>query len=231
MSRFISKVIRLFKKKIIPSYVKSLSGTIHMTKNETLNLSAKEKLIENEVKEEAKKIFKENFKNLEQIFEYIKSKNTMVFQTPMAPLLCFLIKEDEGFILPQKGLKAFIITFFLKCICGREINISFSSPDIFIMREGEISPYGLAYQLFHWMAFKRNLSGYDAEVMEEFRELFKLPDEEMLKRPLTIEEILSIKEVIARDIAAIDVVRELSFELSESKKASDKLQDKGDISV
>lgn len=231
MFKFISKVIKLFKKKIIPAYVKSSSGNIHMTKNETLNLSAREKLLAQETKEEAKKIFKENFKDLNQIFEYIKSKNTLVFQSPLAPVLCFFVHEDEGFILPQKGLKAFIINLFVKFVCKGDVEISLKSPDMFVMRKGEISPYGLAYQLYHWMAFKKNLSGYDSEMMSEFRDLFSLPEKEMLQKPLTIEEILSIKEIIARDVSAIDMVKELSIELSESKNASDKLHNEGDISV
>ena len=209
----------------------SVSARSRITAHETMNFNAKEKLEAQQVIETAKSIFKEHLNDPSKVFDYIKNQGTPVFWLPNAHMFLWFVGEDEGFIPPKSGLQALFLTICINILSNDKIPFSFNTPPMFVLRNVTISPYFLAYQLYHWMAYSRNLSGYDEQTMRNFKKIFVLDTDLEARKNLSIEEILSLREAIARDIEAINMVVELAYEVSGQKKAMDKLKKDGNISI
>jgi hypothetical protein len=210
---------------------KSVSSNTHITATETLHLDAQEKLVAKETVEKAKSIFKENLTEPGKIFDYIKAQGTPVFTIPKANKVLWFVGEEEGFITPKFGFGAWFLCAVINILSKEKISFTFKTPAMFVVRTYELSPYFLAYQLYHWMAFSRNLAGYDPKTVKNFKNIFNLENDVLARKRLSIEEILSLREAIARDVEAIDMVVQLALEVSGQKKAAEKLREKGDISI
>ncbi len=140
----------------------------------------------------------------------------------------FLLQKYE-FNHPDNSLQYTVakINIFSK----DKIELGLQTQGMFVLRDTDLNPYFLAYQLYHWMAYSKNLSGYDSRTVKQFKNIFNLENDIMARKSLSIDEILSLRESIAREVAAIDMVVALAREISGSKKASDKLKKDGDISI
>lgn len=209
----------------------SVSSKTHITANETLHLTAQEKLDAKEVVENAKSIFKEHLNEPQKVFDYIRAQGTPVFRFKNATKILWFAGEDEGFITPKSGIQAILLCLCINLFSPEKINFAFKTPAIFVIKDTDLSPYFLAYQLYHWMAFSKNLSGYDEKTVRNFKNIFNLEKDIMARKSLSIEEILSLKEAIARDVEAINMVTQLALEISGQKNASDKLKKDGNISI
>ncbi len=236
--KIINKILA-FQKKVLnwyydfkyAKYKKKSSSKTYVTAGETLYLNAQEKLDAKEVIENAKNIFKENLDELEKIFEYIAAKGTPVIKLKKADTLLWFVGQEEGFIPPQKNIKALALCLLINIFSKEKLGFDFETKGMFVFRDTTLSPYLLAYHLYHWMAYSKNLSGYDERTARQFKNIFVLEQDIMARKSLSIEEILSLKEAIAREIEAIDMVVQLAKEVSGAKKASDKLKKDGNISI
>jgi len=212
-------------------YTKKSSSKTFVTAGETLYLNAQEKLDAKEVIENAKSVFKENLNEPEKIFDYIQSQGTPVIKLNNAPTMLWFVGQEEGFIPPQKGLKALALGLLMNIFSKEKIESGFQTKGVFVFRDSILSPYFLAYHLYHWMAYSKNLSGYDEKTLKQFKNIFVLEKDIMARKSLSIEEILSLREAIAREVEAIDMVVQLAKEVAGAKKASDKFKKDGDISI
>jgi hypothetical protein len=235
----IINAILAFQKKVLnwyydfkyAKYTKKSSSKTYVTAGEMLYLNAQEKLDAKEVIENAKNIFKENLNEPEKIFDYIKSQGTPVIKLKKAQTLLWFAGQEEGFIPPQKNIKALILCLLINIFTNEKIESGFKTKGMFVFRDSTLSPYLLAYHLYHWMAYSKNLSGYDERTIRQFKNIFTLEHDIMARKSLSIEEILSLKEAIAREIEAIDMVVQLAKEVAGAKKASDKFKKDGNISI
>lgn len=231
--------ILAFQKKVLAwyydfkyaKYTPQSSSKTYVTSGETLYLNAQEKLDAKEVIENAKSVFKENLNEPKKIFEYIESKGTRVIKLKKATTILWFAGQEEGFIPPQKNLNALTLGLLINIFSSDKIELGLQTQGIFVFRDTDLNPYFLAYQLYHWMAYSKNLSGYDSRTVKQFKNIFNLEHDIMARKSLSIEEILSLRESIAREVAAIDMVVALAREISGAKKASDKLKKDGDISI
>ena len=212
-------------------YTKRSSSKTYITAGETLYLNAQEKIDAKEVIENAKSVFKENLNEPEKIFDYIKSKGTPVIELKKANTMLWFVGQEEGFIPAQKNLNALTLGLLINIFSKDKIELGLQTQGMFVLRDTDLNPYFLAYQLYHWMAYSKNLSGYDSRTVKQFKNIFNLENDIMARKSLSIDEILSLRESIAREVAAIDMVVALAREISGSKKASDKLKKDGDISI
>lgn len=235
----IYKVIGL-QKKILSwyydfKYKKRIGGAKlsknYITAGEMMSLNAQEKLDAKEVVDNAKNLFKEHLNEPQKIFDYIKEQGTPVFVVKKAHKILWFLGEEEGFIPDKAGFDALTLSIFLKIFAEPKSEISLKTPAMFVLRDTQVSPYFLAYQLYHWMAYSKNLSGYDPKTVKNFKNIFALDKDIMAMKNLSIEEILSLREAIARDVEAINMVVALAKEVAGQKKASDKLKKEGNISI
>ena len=71
------------------------------------------------------------------------------------------------------------------------------------------------------------LPGFDDEAQQKFKKIFEYEIDANVQT-LTYEEIISLKEAIARDIEAIDFVTKLAKEQDGAKKVFENIKDKKD---
>jgi len=171
-----------------------------------------------------KQIIEEALKNEDGLFKYIENSTTKIYKVKFANNILAFVGEFEGFILPQKGLKA----LYLNLILNRKI--SFITPEMFVLRNYDVNLYAFLYQFYNWYCFKAGLSGYDYETQKQFKNIFKLFDEGKFKT-LTFEEILDLKSAIKRDIEAIDFVINFVREHAKAKENSEKIKDGKSVNI
>ncbi len=197
----------------------------YLTANETLELNSKNKQSNRDIKNKAKLIIKEYDGKPENILDYIKSQGTPVIKAKYAEKVLIFLKEDEGFIYPQKGLRALILSVAINILSpDKKIKIGLKTPEMFFMRSKPANFYFLVHQFYHWMSFKHNLDNFDENALYNFKNIAsnELSDKDI--NNMSVSQILSMKDTIARDVEAIEFVKEITKELIGIKKALNKLK-------
>lgn len=190
--------------------------------NLTLNSETK-KLIES-VRENVSAIVKQVDCNPEKLLEYIKAANTPVYKINNADKILALLKEEEGLITEQRGLRA----LYLSICVGRGFNLK--TPPMFVMREGVIDKYYMLHHFYRWYSLKSDLPGFEYEVQQKFKQ-FLIDNSPSAIRKFSMEDIISLKEAIARDQEATDFVLKYTKSVDGSKNVLDKIKNEGGASV
>lgn len=202
-----------------------LSGTIgvkntskskrHFGNGCILDLNTLDEAERNRLEEELKRILKSCEYEPEKILEYVKKQGTEVYRINNANKFLNPVGLNEGFIIPQKGLKALYIAL--------SVNIGFKleTDDMFIISEGEINKYYFIYHIYNWFAYKNGIAGLDSESQELLHKyLFSDSD----TKNLQLSEIYKLKDAIKQDKVAIEFVVKLCREYEGTKNALEKLK-------
>ena len=175
-----------------------------------------------------KNIVKKYLKNPEGMLDYIEQHGTPVYRIDNADVLLDFIKEEEGLILPKKGFKALYLNVLLAVFGKKKLTLKMSAGDMFILRNMPVNVYSMLHQFHKWMSFKMNLPGCEDETQSLMRDM-------MYNRTgsgeLSIDEIMALKDAIARDREAIDFVINLAKETEGAKNAMKKLKDDGSANI
>lgn len=188
-----------------------------------VTLSAQTNNIIDDVKNNVAAIVKKTNCNPDDLLDYIKAANTPVYKIDNADKLLASIGEEEGLICEKEGLQALYLSF----ITGR--NLSLKTPAMFILRNGEIDKYYMLHNFYRWYSLKSNLPGFEYRAQKLFKKYLSNPDV-VLKR-LSMTDILSVKEAIARDQEASTFVIAYTNEQEGSKKVIDKIKNDGGANV
>ena len=239
MNRFISKIVNYIlerrreklektMEKLKPrTYTNSTTKT-HINASETMTLSTQTEKILEAMDSEVKNIVKACFTNPDSLLNFIKEHGTPVYKIAHADKILAKINEEEGFITPLSGWKAFYLNLITGFTAEKKLHLAFKSPEMFVLRDMDINIYYMLHQFHKWYGFKKNLPGYD----ELAQDLFKKNIENMSDtQEMTVEEILSLKEAIARDAQAAEFVIQLAKESSGAKKALEKIQKDGGAEI
>lgn len=175
-------------------------------------------------KEKIEGIIEKYINNPEKFFDYIKGAKTSVYRIKHADKILAKINEQEGFILPKKGLSA----LYLNLVLNKKI--SFETKEMFVLRNGELNTYAFIYQFYNWYCYKMKLSGFENDTQERFKHIFEICETDKINS-LSYEEILNLKSAIKRDIEAIDFVKKMSQKFSMSKKNLEKIKQGQSIKV
>lgn len=240
MNKFIQKIINYILKRrrdrlaqtlevMKPrTYTNSTTKT-HMNSSETLTISAQTEQILETMTAELVNIIKACDTDADKILEYIQKHSTPVYKLKNAEKILSTIKEEQGFITPISGLKACWLNFWTG-ISAAKLNLSFKTKAMFVLNDEAPNLYFLLHQLHLWYGFTKNLPGFD----EKSRKLLKAHIDVMNESDITgmtIEEIIGLKEAIARDREAAEFVIQLAKENSGAKKALEKMQQEGGASI
>lgn len=179
----------------------------------------------------AKKILKRYIKEPQKLLEFIESKGTPVLAVPNIDKILRLIGEDEGFLTPLKGFKALILTIGINILSPGQIQIGAKTPEMFLVRNLNLNIFCLAHQFHHWIGYKRQLPGYDEVTIEMFKKIWIMDKTQGAYEKLSLDEILCLKDAIARDKEAIEFVQQFARENAGSKKALEKIKDGKKVSV
>ncbi len=201
----------------------STSKTV-MSSTATLTLTSETLKNAQLVKENVAAIVKKYGINPLELLEFIKSKGTPIYRPLNADKFLSLIGEEEGFIVEQHGTDALLLNIFT----GR--GISFKSVPMFIMREGNIDPYYFLHHFYRWYAMKYKLPGFDYKAQKLLKIFLKNSDDKRLKN-LNLDDMLALKEAIARDNEASDFVIGLAKHKDGSKQVLKKMQQDGGANI
>ena len=154
--------------------------------------------------------------NPEKLLEFISKHGTQVVMTKYANLILRIIGEQEGLIMPKNGFSALFVNFISKQ------PLRLKSDEKFIMRDMSVNKFYMLYQFYKWYALRLNLPGFDTKTQSKFLKFSQnITDEEL--STLSMDDIISLKESIQRDIEAIDFVVNFAKSTDGSQNALKKL--------
>lgn len=165
-----------------------------------------------------KALLKKSQNNPNALLEFVQEKGTKVCKINHADKILALILEEEGFISPKKGLTALYLNIATSILSHEPIKFSLKTDSMFILRDLPVDSYYMIHQFHKWYAMKLNLPGFDYNAQENFKKFFKSSNDKQMQS-LNVNEILSLKEAIARDVEAINFVVDLAKSTDGSKKA------------
>src|SRR5574344_112206 len=171
---------------------------------------------------ELKNILKQAQNNPQKLLNFIEKKGTSVYKIPYANVLLGLILEEEGLIYEKKGLTALYLSAVISILSGSGLKFKLKTEPMFVMRDLPVDAYYMIHQFHKWYALKLNLPGFDYHAQENFKKFFNKNNDEELNK-LNIDEILSLKDAISRDVDAINFVVDLAKSTEGSKKALQKI--------
>ena len=173
----------------------------------------------NKMEEELRLILKQCSYSPDKILAYVQNQGTNVYYIKN-PNSLYSVKENEGFIYPQKGIKALYLSF----ITGQKLKSA--TDEMFVLSRGEVNKFYFIYHFYNWYAYKHGVSGMDSESINMLNKYLFASTEEDIKK-LQLSEIYKLKDAIKQDKASIEFVFKLCRDLEGAKKAFDKLTDSG----
>lgn len=173
--------------------------------------------LENDVKI----ILKKYENNPQKLLEFVQNNGTKVYKIPFANRILKLIGYEEGFVIATEGIKSLYINIIAAVLAGEKMKLSLKSEPVFILRGAHFDDYYLIQHFHKWYAMKLNLPGFDPESQDNFQKYLTSSDLDI--KSLNIEEILGLKEAIARDKEAINFIINFAKSTAGSKNALKKM--------
>ena len=207
------------------TYTNSSTKT-HINASETLTITSETNKILDTITSEVINIVKTCETDPKKLLDFVQDHGTPVYRIKKADKILKRIKEEEGFISPISGLKAFYLNFFTALLSEKRLKFSFKPEAMFVLKDAEPSIYFILHQFYLWYGYTKGLPGYD----EKSRSLLKAHIDVMSESDvngMSVEEIIGLKEAIARDREAAEFVIQLAKESSGAKKALEKMQQGG----
>jgi len=244
MKNFINFLMKKLKKTLIKpnGSLFSSKGTLmsgfcgknskrFFTSNDSLSINAKQTFIKEEINAEARLILKEAVNNPEVLVSFIKSKGTQVIKSKHMKAILFLLGEQEGFLPPLKGFKAFALAVLLNMVSLTKLNTAFETPALFALDDKPVNIYFLSHQFHLWLSYINELPGFDENTRKNFKNIWDSNADSMEVGKLSIEEIVSLKDAITRDVEALKFVKEMTREFVGQKNSLKKIQQSGSANI
>lgn len=207
------------KKRDMLEYSENSMVKNKITQGVTLNLSTKLEEMRKQINEEVKKIAKENSDNLVNLLEIAKKDGAKIYVLKNPNFYLKPIGETEGFIFPKKGISA----LYLNLLTSKKFSLK--TGEIFIFENEKLNIYALLYNFYLWYSYKKGLPGFD-DSMLKIKNLEVIEKEEVINN-LKYEEIMKLKQSIAREQDAMKFVMDFMKETEGGKNAFNNLKDNG----
>ena len=172
----------------------------------------------------SEKIIKKHFGDIEKTVKILEKRGIRVYRTRFAVKILGNINEKQGFIIPLKGFKAFYLNFMLGLLCDKKFIFNKNSKEMFVFSTKGIDNFYLASQVYKFVAFEKKLAGFEYEIQEKFKKIYKRPNAKIFNA-LTAGEIFALKEAIARDIESVDFATKIHDEIELASKIGKKEND------
>jgi hypothetical protein len=199
----------------------SIGKKNYFTGNDSLLIECTQQAIKKEINNEAKIILKEAIQNPEMLLDFIKSKDTIIVKSNNINKILFFFGKSEGFIPPMKGLKALIFCAAVNLFTGKKkLKIKFETPAMFALKDKPVNIYFLSHQFHLWLSYLNKLPGFENKNLDNFRNFWH--SNKLSK--LSIDEIVSLKDIVKRELEAIDFVKEMARELVGQKQSLIKIK-------
>ena len=233
--RFFYNILKILiknKKHSESVFFKSSTTKCSINSSCTLNFSSETEKKKTEINNKLKPIIKKYINHPEKLLQYMQLEGMKVYKFDNAAKILEKLGEEEGFLTPLKGFKAFILNLIIGFSFEGKLKISFTTKEMFIFNIDNTEIYTIARALHKYYGYKENLPGFDYKSQEIFKKVYN--SRKSQTSPLdkcTIKDIYSCKEALARDLESINFTIDLSVEYERSKKALDKLVNENSTSV
>ncbi len=212
----------IHKKRMIELKKKVLSSNVsgekkYITSSAMLDINASSKKAKKINQEKVEKLVQTYLHEPKKLFDYIKGANTKVYVLKSAKKILSVISEDEGFILPKKGIKA----LYLNLILNKKFSLTTS--EMFVMSSYDVNIYAFIYQFYNWYCYKMKLYGFEDNIQENFKHIFEICETSKVNT-LSYDEIMGLKAAIRHDIEAIEFVKNMAVKNSMAKKNLNKIK-------
>lgn len=194
----------------------------HYTKGCVLDLSTMAEVEKQKLEEELKLILEKYNYEPEKLLEYIKTQGTKVFYIANAASILNPVGENEGFIYPASGARAFYLSLAI------QKKTQFKTDEMFVLSKGEINKYYFIYHFYNWYAFKHNIAGLDRDSQELLKKYLCYNGD---TKELQLADIYKLKDAIKQDKASIEFVIKLCRNYEGTKQALEKMKDTGSASL
>ena len=157
----------------------------------------------------------------QKLLEFIERSGTKVYKMKFAHKILGLINHEEGFVAAKRGIKALFLNVIISLFTDKKIKITLKTQPMFILRDLQIDGCFMIQQFHKWYAMKLNLPGFDAESQNNFQKYLNSNNEDT--KSLSVEEILGLKEAIARDVEAINFIIDFAKSTTGAQNAMKKM--------
>ena len=208
------------KRTLGSSYTNSTSKTV-FSKSDSLKFTGQTKKNKEKLDFDVKTVLKKYENDPDKLLKFVESKGTKVCKIHRADIFLKLIGYEEGLIGNLKGLKALYLTLVLT-ILAQQVGLSFKTEPMFVLGKQPVNSYNTIQQFHKWYAMKLKLPGFDFEAQANFQKFLGNTKDDDIKS-LSMDEILGLKEAIARDVEAINFVVELAKSVEGARSAMGKI--------
>lgn len=215
---------KILRKRLKRSLKPVYSGTTSKRKfaqAASLELTAKTEKNKIKLEENIKNILKKYENNPYKLLEFVQKNGTKVYKTPFANKVLKPIGYEEGFVVVKTGIKGLYVNIIIPLLTGEKIKFSLKAEPAFILNGLKLDSYHIIQHFYKWYAMQSNLPGFDGESQNNFQQFFNSNNKDI--KSLSVEEILGVKEAIARDIEAVNFIINLAKSTIDSKNALKKI--------
>jgi|GEM_PF-1728161 len=195
------------------------------TGDDSFSFQGKNHLIKKDINEQARYMIKQALESPEDLLDFIESKGTVIIRCPHMDKILKLFGEKEGFITPLCGIKAFLLTLIISKISPNKLQIGFKTPAMFALKDVPVNIYTISHQFHLWLSYINDLPGFEENNMKNFKAYWDVGPESNDVSCLSVEEILSLSDIIAREMEALDFVREIAREFMGQKSSLKKIRE------
>lgn len=222
---FILSLQEKFLKKSLKSNFKSsyINGSTKKVFSHaaSLELSSKTNQNKDKIKENITLIVKKYGNSPDKLLVFAKKHGAVVHKFKYADKVLSLFNLEEGLIPEIKGVKAFCLSALISLLTSSSI-ISFKTAPMFVFCDKKLDATKVLQHFYKWYSMKFEMPGFDAASQANFNK-FLSPKNDNKISELSVEDILGLKEAIARDVEAINFVVELAKSTQGAKNALSKM--------
>ncbi|MBR6163221.1 hypothetical protein IKQ26_04985 [bacterium] len=209
------------------SYVGSSSKAI-VSDGATMRLDSKTENLKQLIKDSAKKELVKYLQNPEELLKDLRQGGVTIHQTKYSKVILSNIDEEEGFIVGQEGFYAFKLNMLLASFALQPFSFSFKTKPMFILSDEKFDIFLFAEHFYKFLAYKHKLSGLDFRSQKKCSRINKYaPDSTSVYEKMPLNDLLALKEAVARNIEAVTFAAEFTKEFKTSKKAFDNMKNDG----
>lgn len=193
----------------------------------SLELTSETERNKKRLEHNVRNIVKKYENNPQKLLEFVEKRGTKIYKIPYADKVLKAAGYEEGFISATKGFRSLYLNIIIPILAKEKIKLSFNTSPMFVLKNAPLNSYSTIHQFYKWYSMKFNLPGFDAESQENFQKFLTTSKEDEKIKELSIEEILGLKEAIARDVEAINFIVDLAKSSECSKNALKKVSTGG----
>ncbi len=194
------------------------------TGDDTLSISGKQKLIKEDINKQARSVIKKALQAPEALLDFVESKDTIIIRSRYMDKFLRILGEKEGFIPPKTGIKALLFTLIINKFSSAKLKVSFKTPAMFALKDKPVNIYILSHQFHLWLSYINDLPGFEEKTMKNFKNFWETESDSNDLSCFSVDDMLSLKDIIAREIEALNFVKEMAQEFVGQKNSVKKLR-------